>query len=83
MLVSFAEALSASLLGMCVGVFFLSFVYKSIFFVWLGLAGALYGAVRVEAPDFRVTFGAKDYAGIFALAVLTLAAVKVASMTVR
>lgn len=83
LLVSFADALTVSMLGMLVGVFFLSFVYKSIFFVWLGLAGALYGAVRVEAPDFRVKLGGKDYAGIVALAVVSLALVKLVSMTVR
>lgn len=83
LLVSFADALTVSLLGMLIGVFFLSFVYKSIFFVWIGLAGALYAAVRVEAPEFRVTLGAKDYAGIVGLVVVSLAAVKLVSMTVR
>ncbi len=83
LLVKFADALTASLLGMLVGVFFLSFVYKSIFFVWLGMAGALYGAVRVEAPDFRVKLTGKDYAGIVGLALFSLAAVRVAASTVR
>jgi hypothetical protein len=83
LLLRFADALAASLIGMLVGVFFLSFVYKSIFFVWLGLAGALYGAVRNENPDFRVRFTGKDMAGTLTLVVLSVAAVRLAAMTVR
>lgn len=83
LLLRFADALAASLIGMLVGVFFLSFVYKSIFFVWLGLAGALYGAVRMDTPDYRVRFTGKDFAGTMGLVVLSLAFVRVAAMTVR
>jgi hypothetical protein len=82
-LVLFAEALAASTIGLHIGVFFLSFVYKHIFFVWLGLAGGLYGAVRQEHPDFEIRTTSRDLAGVFALAVLSIVAVRVVSMTAR
>lgn len=82
-LLHFAVALAASLIGLHVGVFFLSFVYKHIFFVWLGLAGALYGAVRQEHPEFEVRMTGRDMGGVFALAVLALVAVRLAAMTAR
>lgn len=82
-LVHFAEALAASTVGVHVGIFFLSFVYKHVFFVWLGLAGALFGAVRDAHPDFTVRTTGRDVAGICALAVIALVAVRLASMTAR
>lgn len=82
-LVLFAEALAASTFGLHIGVFFLSFVYKHIFFVWLALAGALYGAVRAAHPEFVVRTTRRDVAGILALAVLALVCVRLASMTAR
>lgn len=82
-LILFAEALTVSMLGLLVGVFFLSFVYKHIFFVWLGLASALYGAVREDHPDFEVRTTGRDLAGILALAVVSLVAVRVVASTAR
>lgn len=82
-LLRFAETLAASIIGLHVGVFFLSFVYKHIFFVWLGLSGALYGAVRQDHPEFEVRVTARDLGGIFAFAVIALVAVRLVSMTVR
>jgi hypothetical protein len=82
-LVGFAEALAISFVGLFVGVFFLSFSYKHIFLVWLGLAGALHGIVRGECPDFRVETTRRDVAGICAFAVLALLAVRVASAAGR
>jgi hypothetical protein len=79
----FAEALTASTLGLLVGVFFLSFVYKHIFFVWLGLAGALHGAVRAEHPGFTVSFTRRDLIGVATLAVASLALVRLVTMTAR
>lgn len=60
-----AVALLVSLLGISSGIFFLSFTYKQLLFVWLGIAGALYGAVKNDDPTFEVGIGAKDIAGIF------------------
>lgn len=82
-LVRFADALAASTLGLLIGVFFLSFVYKHVFFVWLGLAGALHETVRTARPDFRVRMTGRDLLGVCALAVAALVAVRVVSMTAR
>ena len=82
-LVLFAEALAASTFGLLIGIFFLSFVYKHIFFVWLSLAGALYGAVRAAHPEFEVRATRRDVAGIFAFAVLAIICVRLVSMTAR
>lgn len=69
-----ALALVASLLGMGVGIFFLSFTFKQVLFVWLGLCGALYGTAQSTDPDFRVRIGLRDCVGIVAFDVLLLAA---------
>ena len=61
---AFAVALTVSLIGISIGIFFLSFTYKQLLFVWLGIAGALYGAVKDEDPTFEVRIGGKDIAGI-------------------
>lgn len=60
----FAMALLVSFIGLSVGIFFLSFTYKQLLFVWFGIAGALYGIVKKEDPSFVVKFGVKDYLGI-------------------
>jgi O-antigen ligase len=60
-----AVALLVSLIGMSVGIFFLSFTYKQLLFVWLGIAGALYGAVKADDPTFDVSIGGKDIVGLF------------------
>jgi len=82
-LVFFAEALASSTFGLLIGVFFLSFIYKHIFFVWLALAGALYGAVRAAHPELEVRATKRDAAGIFAFAVIAIVCVRLASMTAR
>jgi hypothetical protein len=77
----FAEALAASTLALHVGVFFLSFVYKTIYFVWLAFPGALYIAVRALHPEFEVRPTKRDLTGICLLAVGSLIAVHVAAMS--
>lgn len=77
----FAQALTASTLALHVGVFFLSFVYKTIFFVWIALAGALYLAVRAEHPAFVVRVTKRDLMGMCVLAIGSLVAVRVATMS--
>lgn len=59
-----ATALVVSFSGIMVGIFFLSFTYKQLLFVWFGLSGAFYIIMRQAEPDLRVTFGWKDIAGI-------------------
>lgn len=59
---AWALALLASTLGLLVGSMFLSFAYKDVFWLYVGLTGVLYHAIRGHAPDFRVRFGLRDLA---------------------
>jgi hypothetical protein len=59
-----ANALLVSFSGIVVGIFFLSFTYKQLLFVWFGLAGAFYGIMREADPTIRVKMGWKDLAGM-------------------
>lgn len=81
--VRFAEALAASTVGLHIGIFFLSFVYKHIYFVWLGLSGALYGAVREHHPQFEVRLTSRDYGWMVVLSIVSIAAVRGVSMGAR
>jgi hypothetical protein len=60
----YAVALVVAFAGMLVGVFFLSFCYKALLFVYLGLAGALFGAVKRACPSFDVRITLTEVAGI-------------------
>jgi hypothetical protein len=64
---AFALALVVALAGMLVGVFFLSFCYKAIFFVFFGLSGALYGLVRRACADFDVRVSLREVARVAAI----------------
>jgi hypothetical protein len=59
-----ALALLASCAGLCVGTLFLSFNYHAVFWIVVGLTGALAGAVVRHQSDFRVHIGWKDVAGV-------------------
>src|SRR5690606_41715477 len=57
-------ALTASFAGMLVGVFFLSFNYHYVFWIYLGLTGALYAAVKRHALAFKVRMSTWEIAGL-------------------
>jgi O-antigen ligase len=61
---AFALALMVSLVGVSLGIFFLSFTYKQLLFVFLGMAGGLYGAMKNHDPRFTVRVGPKDLFGL-------------------
>lgn len=63
-IVSFAMALVVGFAGIAVGIFFLSFCYKALLFVYFGLAGAMYGAVKRECPTFEVRVTGKEIARV-------------------
>jgi O-antigen ligase len=54
-------ALLASLAGLCVGIFFLSFSWHHVFWIYMGLVGAYYSAIRTHDPDFRIRMGWLDW----------------------
>jgi len=55
-------ALLASLCGILFQINTLSFAYHSVLWLFLGLIGAWYSAIRHHVPTFRVTFGWLDMA---------------------
>jgi O-antigen ligase len=59
-----ANAMLVSFCGIAVGIFFLSFTYKQLLFVWFGLAGAFYCVMREADPSVRVTMGWRDWVGL-------------------
>ncbi|MGH7270924.1 MAG: O-antigen ligase family protein [Polyangiaceae bacterium] len=70
-----AVALVVSFLGILVGIFFLSFCYKAVLFVYFGLSGALYGAAKGECPALDIRVSLKEVARVAALDVVVLALV--------
>lgn len=70
-----AFAIVISFLGTAAGIFFLSFTYKQLLFIWLGIAGALYAVVRQYEPSFEVRLRPRDWLGIAAFDVALIAVV--------
>lgn len=75
----FADALTISLAAIFVGIFTLSFCYKQLLFVWLGMAGGLYGAVRQKHPSFSVRTTSRDLLGLAGFSVTILIVIFVIS----
>jgi hypothetical protein len=69
-----ALALFASLAGMSVGVFFLSFCYNVVFWIYIGLVGGLYQAARAHDPELEVRIDRND---LFRLVVIDVVIVGV------
>lgn len=67
-----AMALVVSFVGIAVGIFFLSFTYKQLLFVWFGLAGAFYRIARERHESLLVRFGWRDALGVFSADALVL-----------
>ncbi|AKT37779.1 O-antigen ligase family protein [Chondromyces crocatus] len=57
---AWATALMASFAGMLVGIFFLSFTYHYVLWIYFGLSSALYFAIRGADPTFKVQLDRKD-----------------------
>lgn len=70
-----AMALIAAFAGLAVGIFFLSFTYHYVLWIYIGLSGALYSAVRAHVPSFKVRFGPGDLALVAALDVAIIVGV--------
>ncbi len=61
---TWAMSLLASWIGMIVGVFFLSFDYHYVLWIWFGLTGAFYAAVKTHDPEFDVRMTLRDFAAL-------------------
>ncbi|MCL2825283.1 MAG: O-antigen ligase family protein [Polyangiaceae bacterium] len=70
-----ALALLASTASMTVGVFFLSFNYHYILWLFIGISGAFYMAVKGHLPNWRVPFGWRDVAGVTAVSIGIIAVI--------
>lgn len=57
---TWAVALLASLAGMSVGIFFLSFCYHIVFWIYIGLVGALWQACRAHDDELEVRLDGTD-----------------------
>lgn len=66
-LVPYALALVVSFAGILVGIFFLSFCYHNMLFIYFGLAGALYGAAKATSRSFEVRVSLKEIGILAAL----------------
>ncbi len=65
-LAAWGEALLASMTGMAVGVFFLSFVYHYVLWIYVGFIGAYYAVVHSYKPNFRVALASREWRLVFA-----------------
>lgn len=65
-----ASALAIALGGLYFGIFFLSWAYKEILYILLGLSAALHQAARQTNPELRITLGSREIVVVigFALA---------------
>ena len=59
-LAPFAPALLVSMIGMLIGILFLSFAYHNVLYIFMGLAGALGLAAQRTMPEFRVKVGWRE-----------------------
>jgi hypothetical protein len=59
-------ALAAAFAGLFVGIFFLSFAYHYVLWIYVGLSAALYGAIKRHDAEFDVTLGRSEFVMILA-----------------
>jgi hypothetical protein len=60
-------AITAAFAGLSIGIFFLSFTYHYVLWIYIGLSGAFYSAIHAHHPSFRVRFGLRDLALVVAI----------------
>ncbi len=58
---AFGMSLFVAFCGILVGITFLSFAYHHVLFIYLGMAGALFGAARQTCPTFDVKMKKRDF----------------------
>ena len=71
---SWSLAFLASIAGLTIGVLFLSYAYKDVFWIYVGLTGALYQAIARHDPTFAVKLGLSDLVLVAAIDVSLLVA---------
>lgn len=58
--VVWSRAMLASFAGLALGILLLSWTYHYVLWIWVGLTGGLYSAIRTHDSGFRVRFGVVD-----------------------
>lgn len=71
---TWALALVASLVAMMASMMFLSLSYHQVLWTYLGLSGALYGAIRAVEPGFVVRLSIRDIGVVIGLVLVLLGA---------
>jgi len=66
-------AILASQIGLLVGIFFLSFCYHQVLWIWFGVAAALYQAMKAHDPEFEIESSWRDLLLVFGLDLLMIA----------
>ena len=61
---TWSMALMSAFVGLAVGIFFLSFSYHYILWIYLGMSGALYAAIKLHDPGFDVRISWRDALGV-------------------
>jgi hypothetical protein len=61
---SVAMAMLSAYAGIITGIFFLSWTYHYVLWIYFGLSGALYGSVQATDPSFKVRLRLIDFAGV-------------------
>jgi O-antigen ligase len=64
---TWAMALLAAMGGLIVGIFFLSWCYHPVLWIYFGLIAALYSAVKAHDPHWDVRFGWADLGAVLAI----------------
>ena len=57
---AWSMTLLASFVGMIIGIFFLSFTYHYVLWIYFGASGALYSSIKRYDPSFKIGFGWRD-----------------------
>jgi hypothetical protein len=70
----FALALTLSFAGTLVGIFFLSFCYHNMLFIYFGLSGALYGIAKASFPQLDIRVKLKEIGAVAAVDAMLLVA---------
>jgi O-antigen ligase len=60
-------SLLAGMIGMLVGIFFLSFSYHHVLWTYIGTCGSLYSSIRAHASGWKVRFRLSDFALLTAI----------------
>jgi O-antigen ligase len=70
---TWAMSILASDVGLLVGIFFLSFCYHQVLWIWIGLSAALYQAMKTHDPEFEVKAGWRDMLLVLAIDIFLIA----------